>query len=136
MLPVLFTVTLGTSWALYAVAAGCLAIGAWNARASRLAGDPTNKALQTGAIWAAGSFAACFLLVKGLDGQSLFALVRPLAIPLHTYGLLIATAFIVGLQLSGRGAKRSGLDQDKVMDLTFWILVSGMVGSRILFIIV
>ncbi len=136
MLPVLFTITLGASWGLYAVIAGCLAIGAWNARASRLAGEPANSALKSGAVWAAGSFAACFALVKALDGQSLFALSRPLAIPLHTYGLLIATAFIVGLQLSGRGARRSGLDQDKVMDLTFWILVSGMVGSRILFIIV
>ena len=136
MLPVLFTITLGTSWAPFAVALACLAAGAWNWRGAKAAGDPPSKALQTGALWAAGSFAACYLLVRALDGQNLFHLGRPIGVPLHTYGLLIATAFLVGLQLSARGARRAGLDQDKVMDLTFWILVSGMAGSRLLFIIV
>src|SRR5207302_4360395 len=94
MLPVLFTITLGISWAPFALAVLALAIGVWQARAARLAGDPTGKAVQTGILWAAGSFAAAFLAVRALDGQNLFNLQRPLAVPLHTYGLLIPTAFL------------------------------------------
>ncbi len=136
MLPVLFTITLGTSWAVFAIAFAALLMGAWQGRSAKLGGDPTSKAVQTGAAWAAGSFAACYALTRALDGQDLLHLQRPIAIPLHTYGLMIATAFLIGLYLAGRGAKRAGLDQEKVMDLTFWILIAGMVGSRILFIIV
>src|SRR5450432_596779 len=136
MLPILFTLTLGAGWAVFALAGASLAMGAYQARAAKLSGEPTNKVLQTFAIWAAGSFAGCYLLTRALDRQDLFHLQHAIAIPLHTYGLLIATAFLVGLYLAGRGAKRAGLDQDKVMDLTFWILIAGMVGSRILFILV
>lgn len=60
---------------------------------------------------------------------------------LHTYGLMIAIAFLVGMQLSVREAKRvmatGEKDFDKfILDLTFWILIAAMVGARILFIIV
>ena len=136
MLPVLFTLVLQPSWAPLAILAFALVVGAWQLRGAKASGEPTGKAVQTGAVWAVGTLLAIFLALKFLDGQSLFALQRPIAIPLHTYGLLIATAFLVGLYLAGRGAKRAGLDQERVMDLTFWILIAGMVGSRILFIIV
>jgi phosphatidylglycerol:prolipoprotein diacylglycerol transferase len=68
--------------------------------------------------------------------QDLLHLSRPLTLPLHTYGLLIATAFLVAMWLAGRTALRAGLDADRVMDLCFWILVSSMIGSRVLFIAV
>ena len=136
MLPVLFTLTLQPSWAPFAVALFALAVGSWQARGAHAAGDKPAKALQAGAVWAVGTMVAAFLAVRALDSQNLFALQRPLFIPLHTYGLLIATAFLVGLYLAGRGAKRAGLDQEKVMDLTFWILIAGMAGSRLLFILV
>jgi phosphatidylglycerol:prolipoprotein diacylglycerol transferase len=40
------------------------------------------------------------------------------------------------MTLAGRAAERSGLSRDKVMDLSFGILVAAMIGSRVLFIIV
>ncbi|MCK6550011.1 prolipoprotein diacylglyceryl transferase [Myxococcota bacterium] len=60
---------------------------------------------------------------------------------LHTYGLMIALGFLVGMQLATREARRVDLSPKKdfdqfVLDLTFWILIVAMVGSRILFIIV
>ena len=136
MLPVLFTIVLQPSWAPFALIAFALAVGAWQYRGALAGGEGQSKALQSGALWAVGTLAAIFAAVRFLDRQSLFALQRPIRVPLHTYGLLIATAFLVGLYLAGRGAKRAGLDQERVTDLTFWILVAGMVGSRILFIIV
>lgn len=60
---------------------------------------------------------------------------------LHTYGLMIAIAFLVGMQLGTREARRVDLSPGKrfdqfILDLCFWILVVSMVGSRVLFIIV
>lgn len=60
---------------------------------------------------------------------------------LHTYGLMIAIGFLVGMQLAAREARRidvskeGGFDQF-VLDLTFWILVTSIAGARILFIVV
>src|SRR5205814_1197736 len=60
---------------------------------------------------------------------------------LHTYGLMIAIAFLVGMQLAVREARRVDLSEARdfeqfVLDLCFWILVVAMIGARLLFIIV
>ena len=139
MLPVLFTITLPPALAPFMLVVLSLLIGAWQARGAKQAGLSNNEAIKSGVIWLVGSFAAFFVLVRALGdpgNNNLFALTRALQIPLHTYGLLIATAFLVAMWLAGRSAMRAGLDQERVMDLCFWILVSAMVGSRVLFIIV
>lgn len=53
---------------------------------------------------------------------------------LHTYGLAIAVAFLVAIFVGTRTAARSGEDPDKVRDLCFWLLVSSLVGARLVFI--
>ncbi len=59
---------------------------------------------------------------------------------IHTYGLMIALGFLIGMQIAVREARRvdtSNRNYDQfVLDLCFWILVSAMIGSRIVFIIV
>lgn len=60
---------------------------------------------------------------------------------IHTYGLMIAMGFLVGMQLAAREARRvdtspRGNYDQFVLDLTFWILIASLAGSRILFIIV
>jgi phosphatidylglycerol:prolipoprotein diacylglycerol transferase len=63
-------------------------------------------------------------------------------IPIHTYGLLLATGFIAAVSLSARLAEREWPGEegprkrDQVLDLSFWVLISAIVGSRVLFIIV
>lgn len=62
-------------------------------------------------------------------------------IPLHTYGLMIALGFLIGMQLAAREAARIDLDPEGsysrfVQDLTFWILIASMIGARLLFILV
>lgn len=54
---------------------------------------------------------------------------------LHSYGVAIAVAFLVAIFVGTRTAARTGLDPDKVRDLCFWLLVSSMVGARLLFIV-
>ena len=56
--------------------------------------------------------------------------------PLHTYGVLIAMGFIVGIGVGVREARRTGFDEEAVLDMGFWALLSGMVGARIYFIAV
>jgi phosphatidylglycerol---prolipoprotein diacylglyceryl transferase len=53
---------------------------------------------------------------------------------LHTYGVAIAVGFLVAILLGVRTAARTGEDPDRVRDLCFWLLVSSLVGSRLLFI--
>jgi phosphatidylglycerol---prolipoprotein diacylglyceryl transferase len=55
---------------------------------------------------------------------------------LHTYGLLIATGFVLGIVLAVRQAGREYLDPNLILDLSFWILIAAMVGSRVLYIVV
>jgi phosphatidylglycerol:prolipoprotein diacylglycerol transferase len=58
-----------------------------------------------------------------------------LTIPFHTYGLMIAIGFILGVMTVRRLAKLSGIDPDQCADLAFWLLLLGFIGSRVLFIL-
>jgi phosphatidylglycerol---prolipoprotein diacylglyceryl transferase len=49
----------------------------------------------------------------------------------HTYGALIALAFLVGLLLAAKEAKRKGIDPERMMDLGLYILIAAIVGSRL-----
>src|SRR4051812_5930569 len=55
-------------------------------------------------------------------------------IGLHTYGILIGCGFAVGIVMAHREARRRGLDGGKILDLSFWMLVTGLIGSRILYV--
>jgi phosphatidylglycerol---prolipoprotein diacylglyceryl transferase len=55
-------------------------------------------------------------------------------IGLHTYGVLIGCGCAVAIVLAFREARRQGLDGSKVLDLSFWMLVTGLLGSRVLYV--
>ncbi|MEW6057786.1 MAG: prolipoprotein diacylglyceryl transferase [Bdellovibrionota bacterium] len=55
--------------------------------------------------------------------------------PIHTYGLLIATGFLLSLWVAKRETERLGLPGEKMVDLGFWSLLIGMIGSRILYVL-
>jgi phosphatidylglycerol---prolipoprotein diacylglyceryl transferase len=61
---------------------------------------------------------------------------RAVALPIHTYGLMIALGFIVAIALAQREARRRGQDAERIGDLAFWIIVAALVGSRLYFIAV
>lgn len=56
-------------------------------------------------------------------------------ISLPTYGLLVAAGMIVGLIITGRLARRHGLDADKVWNLGILAVFSAIVGAKLLLII-
>ena len=57
-------------------------------------------------------------------------------ISLHTYGILIAIGLAAGIALAYRQARREGLDGGRVLDAAFWMIVAGLIGSRVVYGIV
>lgn len=57
-------------------------------------------------------------------------------INLYTYGVLLAAAYIIGLQYATVRARARGLDANRVMDLGIYIIISALVGAKLLLIIV
>ncbi len=57
------------------------------------------------------------------------------SLTVYTYGFLIAVGFIVGILLAKREALRVGIDPDAIMDLSFYIIIAAIVGSRLFYVI-
>ncbi len=54
---------------------------------------------------------------------------------IHIYGLMIAIGFLLGIWWTKRESKIVGLDPNRMMDLLFYLMVTGLVGSRILYVV-
>ncbi|MBI2343038.1 MAG: prolipoprotein diacylglyceryl transferase [Deltaproteobacteria bacterium] len=55
---------------------------------------------------------------------------------IYTYGVLVATAFLVGMFWVDREARRVGENPARATDLVFYIIVAAIVGSRIVYVLV
>ena len=55
---------------------------------------------------------------------------------LHTYGVLVAIAFLVGVWMSARLARRSGLDVEAVTNLGIYCALAAMAGAKVMMILV
>lgn len=53
-------------------------------------------------------------------------------VTVHTYGLLLAVAFIAGIWLASRNARRNGLDPDSIWNMGLIIIFSALVGAKVL----
>lgn len=106
--------------------------------------DAVAEALKYGAIGAALTIAAAKV---GLTGE----MGRGSGLPLHTYGLMIATAFLVAIALAARTARNTFPEDivvdgkrvaagplmfERTLDIGFWMLISGIAGAKLLFVIV
>ncbi len=52
-------------------------------------------------------------------------------IQLHTYGVLVAVGFLIGIVLAVRESEKTGEDSEQILDLAFWLLIAAMVGARL-----
>jgi len=55
---------------------------------------------------------------------------------LPTYGLLVATGVLVGLWISVRNSARQGIDPEKAWNLGILVVLAGILGAKILYIVV
>jgi phosphatidylglycerol:prolipoprotein diacylglycerol transferase len=53
----------------------------------------------------------------------------------YTYGLLLATAYLLGLKLAMARASARGLDGAKVLDLGIYIIISALIGAKLLLLV-
>jgi len=60
--------------------------------------------------------------------------IGPLTI--HTYGVLLAAAYLAGMWVVVRSAREAGADPDQVLDWLFWGIVGAIVGARLLYVVV
>lgn len=56
-------------------------------------------------------------------------------VTIHTYGFLLAIAFILALWMTARLAARDGLPKNRVYDLGLYILLSALVGAKVVMLI-
>ena len=55
---------------------------------------------------------------------------------LHTYGLLVATGFFVGLMVTIKLGKSEGIKPQQTMDMGFLIILAAIIGSRVLYVFI
>lgn len=55
---------------------------------------------------------------------------------IYSYGVLLAAAYLLGLQFALMRARSRGLDAQRVMDLGIWIILSALAGAKLLLLIV
>src|SRR5438876_5534238 len=56
-------------------------------------------------------------------------------ITVYTYGVLLAAAYLLGLRLAMARAKQRGLDETRVLDLGIYIIISALVGAKLLLLV-
>src|SRR3979490_1653671 len=57
------------------------------------------------------------------------------AITVYTYGVLLAAAYLFGLKLAMVRAKARGLDANRVLDLGIYIIISALIGAKLLLLV-
>lgn len=62
-------------------------------------------------------------------------LTRIFGIPIYSYGLFLALAFLVCIILILRRAIHTGIAPHHILDLSLYIIISGIIGARLLYVI-
>lgn len=57
-------------------------------------------------------------------------------LPLRSYGLAMAIAFLAAIWLARRRARKSGLNPDLIIDLAFFVIVASIAGARATYVAV
>jgi phosphatidylglycerol:prolipoprotein diacylglycerol transferase len=56
--------------------------------------------------------------------------------PVYSYGVLLAAAYLAALQLAVVRARRQGIDGARVMDLGIYLIISALVGAKLMLVAV
>lgn len=54
---------------------------------------------------------------------------------IHSYGLMLAVAFIVGIIGARKALREQGGNPDNIVDLGIWILIGAIVGARVAYVV-
>ncbi len=53
----------------------------------------------------------------------------------YAFGFMLALSFLIGIYLSSWRAKRYGVDPQHVLDLSVYLILTGVIGSRLLYVV-
>jgi len=56
--------------------------------------------------------------------------------PVYSYGVLLAAAYLAGLQMAVVRARHAGLDGAKVMDFGIYLIIAALVGAKLMLVVV
>ncbi len=56
-------------------------------------------------------------------------------VTIYSYGVMVAIAFLVSIYLASLSAAKRGINQEKIMDLGLTLLISGIIGARLLYVL-
>jgi phosphatidylglycerol:prolipoprotein diacylglycerol transferase len=56
--------------------------------------------------------------------------------PVYSYGVLLATAYLVALQLAVVRARHRGVDGTRIMDLGIYLIIAALVGAKVMLVLV
>jgi phosphatidylglycerol:prolipoprotein diacylglycerol transferase len=56
-------------------------------------------------------------------------------IPIYGYGAMLVVALFICTWLAGRRAEKAGISKEHIQDLAFWIVIAGICGARLVFMI-
>ena len=59
-------------------------------------------------------------------------LIRIGSFPINTYGVFLAIAFLCAILITVKLARRDGLPSEKIYDLSLWMLLAALVGSKVM----
>ena len=57
------------------------------------------------------------------------------SLTIRWYGVMVALAFVAGLWTAGRRGLLSGFNPEKIYDLGPWLILGGLVGARIFYVV-
>jgi phosphatidylglycerol---prolipoprotein diacylglyceryl transferase len=55
---------------------------------------------------------------------------------IYSYGVFLASAYLLGLWMAVRRANAAGLDGNRVLDLGIWVIIAALVGAKALLLVV
>jgi len=132
VLPVLFTLTIPAGWGLPIAVAVAVLVAL--ARAFALVRSAGGEGLSFPAALRADGWFLALLAAAVAVAQWMGLLRGELRLPLHTYGLLLALAFLLGVILAQREARRRGQRAERIGTLAFWILLAAIAGSMLFYV--
>jgi len=56
--------------------------------------------------------------------------------PVYSYGVLLAAAYLAGLQLAVMRARRAGVDPARIMDLGIYLIIAALIGAKLMLVVV
>ncbi len=118
----------GTGIALGLLVAGLVAYLGWFTARKQ----PLSNAMATLPIWGIMALAIVFLVpnIEQTDQSGL-----PIGLPVRGYGVMVLVGLLSGVGVTCLRGSRLGIDSDTVIGLGFWMMLVGVLGARVFYVV-